>query len=311
MKFSFVVPIYNVEAYLERCIKSIISQTYDDLEIILVDDGSTDSSLEICREYEKKDSRISVYTKVNGGLSDARNYGLAHATGEYVLFVDSDDYVEEKTCEMILPYTEENPDIIQGNAIYTGIKSGLFRNTYKEKGKIYKGFDYLKSLVVIDKMYMAAWLNVYRREFLVSNDLQFKKGILHEDEEFTPRAYLAAERVVDSQIPFYYYFIRENSIMTTKDKRKNAKDMLATAYEYDKMLDKVGDIELKRMMMDLFVVKYLSIYQAGKLSRYGKEYLPKKFIIKHAYRRSTKMKAMLVCISPKLYSWVHSITQKR
>ena len=97
MKFSFVVPIYNVEAYLERCIESIISQTYGDFEVILVDDGSPDSSLEICRKYEKMDDRISVYSKENGGLSDARNYGLARASGEYVIFVDSDDYIDEKT----------------------------------------------------------------------------------------------------------------------------------------------------------------------------------------------------------------------
>lgn len=310
MKFSFVVPIYNVEAYLERCIKSIIAQTYSDFEVILVDDGSTDSSLEICREYEKMDDRISVYSKENGGLSDARNYGLARASGEYVIFVDSDDYIDEKTCEMLLPLTELKPDIIQGNAIREGAGDGVLRRIYMEEGKVYKGSDYMKALALQNQMTMEAWLNICRREFLRDNALEFKKGILHEDEEFTPRLYLTAQRVVDARAVFYHYVIRENSIMTKKDKRKNARDMLGTALSYEKILDDFGDEQLKNRIMDLFVMKYLSTYQAGGLSKYGKEYLPKKFLLRNAHRRKTRLKAILVCISPKLYSFVHALDKK-
>ncbi len=310
MLFSFVVPIYKVEDMLRRCIDSLIAQTYEDIEIILVDDGSPDGSLEICKEYQLRDSRIFVYSKENGGLSDARNYGLERARGDYVIFVDSDDYIDVRTCEMLLPFTKYAPDIIRGNAVREGGGAGMLRHAFMDKDKIYDGAEYLKAMILKKSMTMEAWLNIYRRQFLCNNSLQFKKGILHEDEEFTPRAYLKAERVIDAGVLFYHYVIRENSIMTKKDKRKNACDMLNTAREYEKILDDFGDKQLKNRLMDMFVAKYLSIYQEGALSRYGKEYMPKKFLWKNAHSVKTRLKAAVVCTSPRLYSFVHSLSKR-
>ncbi|MBQ5852329.1 MAG: glycosyltransferase family 2 protein, partial [Lachnospiraceae bacterium] len=99
---SIVVPVYNVEKYLERCVDSLINQTYENIEILLIDDGSKDNSGQMCDEYANKDSRITVYHKENGGLSDARNYGMDRAKGEYIIFIDSDDYVEPNMMEFLI-----------------------------------------------------------------------------------------------------------------------------------------------------------------------------------------------------------------
>lgn len=120
MKFSMIVPVYNVEAYLNRCVDSLINQTYTDIEIILVDDGSTDNCPKICDDYAKKDARVKVMHQKNRGLSDARNKGVKVASSDYVWFVDSDDYIELNACERFAPYTESGYDILLGGELVGG-----------------------------------------------------------------------------------------------------------------------------------------------------------------------------------------------
>lgn len=311
MKFSFVVPIYNVEMYLDRCIMSLVEQTYDDYEVILVDDGSTDHSYNICESYASKYPQIKLYTKENGGLSDARNFGLSKATGEYIIFVDSDDYVDVTTCAALLSYTEQAPDIIRCNALKVENEEGLLRSVYRKNTTPCTGLMYLKEMMTNGQMPMAAWLNVYSLEFLLREQLEFKKGILHEDEQFTPRAFLKAQKVVDAPVVFYYYAIRENSITTQKDKRKNAKDMLSTCYELETIYAELTDEDLKKRLLDSLASKYLSIYQEGNLSRHGKEFLPKKFLRRNAYSSKTRLKFFLVSLSPRLYGYVHTLLTKK
>lgn len=303
--FSVIVPIYNVEPYIKRCVDSLIDQSFSDIEIILVDDESPDNCPAICDEYARADERIKVVHKKNGGLSDARNAGLHVATGRYVIFVDSDDYIEKFACEKFARYTESGIDVLIGDAMVEGGSCGL-EHISPSESRIYGGEEYLKLAMQQRRAPMAAWLNVFRREFLTDNELSFKKGILHEDEEFTPRALMRALSVVVTDICFYHYIIRENSIMTKKDKRKNAKDMLSTAYEYEDMLRSHPDKQLKELILDSLVSKYLGIYQSGDLKRYGKEFLPKGFLLRNAREAKTRLKVWLVCISPKLYSFVHS-----
>ena len=117
-KVSIIVPIYNVEKYIEKCIKSLISQTYCNIEILLINDESTDNSQTICKKYEREDKRIGFYNKKHEGLSEARNYGIQHSKGNYILFVDADDYIESNTIEILLSEMQkENLDIIAGNAV--------------------------------------------------------------------------------------------------------------------------------------------------------------------------------------------------
>lgn len=305
--FSIVIPVYNVENYLDRCVQSIINQTYANIEILLVDDESTDSSAKMCDAYAAQDPRITVIHKENGGLSDARNKGLERARGNYVLFVDSDDYIDRYTCEMFLPYTDQGYDIIAGNGISN---SKSIKLVQKPDAIEYSGKDYMKIALQRGSLPAEAWLYVYKRCFLQNNGLWFKQGILHEDEQFTPRTILCATRIINSQISFYHYLVREGSISTAKDFRKNIADFYDTCVELEQIYAQVTDRALRHLLRDSLVVKYLSLYQRGGLYKYGNGFSHKGFMWRNAYRVKTKMKAALYCICPALYCKINAFLKQ-
>lgn len=305
--FSIIVPVYNVEQYLDKCVRSLMDQTYRALEIILVDDGSPDGCPALCDAYAEEDSRIRVIHKKNGGLSDARNVGIEAATGDYIIFVDSDDYIEPDTCERLLPFAEEGCDVLIGDGVSEGAKRKLSHGWTADRCN---GKQYLKIALQHGSMPMVAWLYVYDRRFLLDNALRFKVGILHEDEEFTPRAFLKANRVVDTGVCFYHYIIREGSITTAKDLRKNGRDLYETCLELKEIYETLEDSELRELLCDSLAVKYLSITQTGRLYRYGKQYIHKKFVRENAYSRKTKLKAWLFSFSPRLYWHINDLTKR-
>lgn len=296
--FSIVVPVYNVEAYLDRCVQSLIGQTFSDIEIILVNDGSTDRSGKMCDEYASQDERIKVLHKQNGGLSDARNRGLDIAIGAYVIFVDSDDYIESNACGNFFHYVAGENDILIGDAIVEG---GTYNLSHIELDGVVSGNVYYKAALKSRRMPIVAWINAYRRDFLISNNLRFKYGILHEDVEFTPRAFLAAQTVVYTKNLFYHYVLRDNSITSKKDQRKNAENLYETCCEHEKRFREIEDIELQELLLDSLVKSYLSLFQAAKLYQYGKDYIHKDFCLRNAYATKTKMKSALLSLSPRLY----------
>lgn len=309
--FSIIVPIYKVEEYLDRCVQSLVNQSYSNIEIILVDDGSPDSCPIMCDQFAENDERIKVVHKHNGGLSDARNKGIEVSTGKYIMFVDSDDYVNTNACELLLTYIVDMPDVIVTDGIVVGnTKTNLLHYPVKQ-GIIYKGKEYVKECVTNGNLPMAAWLNVFRREYLIQEQLSFKTGILHEDEQFTPRALLLAQKVVYSGIAYYNYIIREDSITTKKDKRKNAKDFYSTCLELKAIYEKLDDKCLRTQLLDLLVCKYLSLFQSAKLYQYGEEYIKKSFVINNSYTLKTKMKAILFFVSPPLYWHVNNYIGRR
>lgn len=308
MRFSIIVPIYKVEKYIHKCISTLIGQTYSDIEIILIDDGSPDRCPKICDEYAKLDNRIIVIHKQNGGLSDARNAGLEIATGDYVIFVDSDDYINSDTCERLLKYAETNCDVLIGDATVEGANIEMAH--IQPTMKVYSGIEYLNEAFHADKAPMAAWLNIYKRSFLVENGLRFKQGILHEDEQFTPRILLLATSVIVTGVNFYHYFIRENSITTKGDKRKNATDLYNTCCELEKIYESIEDNELRQKMLDSLSQKCLNMFQVGKLFQYGTQYIYKDFILRNAYLSRTKQKALLYSFSPRLYYYVNVIEKR-
>ncbi len=296
--FSIIVPVYKVENYLDACVQSLINQTFDDIEIILVDDGSPDSCPTRCDVFASTDSRVHVIHQVNMGLSVARNTGLTQAHGTYVIFVDSDDVVDLDTCQQLIPYLNDNADIIVGDGACIGVRKRL---THGNTSNCVTGREYLKTALRRGAMPMAAVLYIYRREFLLENKLLFKPGIYHEDEQFTPRAFLAASKVVESNVSFYYYIVRSNSITTKKDLRKNASDLYDTCLELCSIYEQISDQKLKRLLIDSLVTKYLCLFQSGKLYQYGSTYIHKEFVLQNAKSFRNKLKAVLYVTSPKLY----------
>ncbi|RHV33237.1 glycosyltransferase [Ruminococcus sp. OM05-10BH] len=305
---SVIVPVYKVEKYLSRCVDSLIQKSNISYEVILVDDESPDQCPQICDAYTEKYKQVYAIHKKNGGLSDARNTGMKCARGEYILFVDSDDDIQMDTYDKIGKFIDSfQPDIIVGNAKkIVGDRIEYMQHTSRE-GVEKTGQEFMKTELYNKTMYMAAWLNIYKKDFLQKNKLQFKKGILHEDEEFTPRCFLKAEKVVYMNHFFYNYRIRENSI-TTNSGRKNAEDFFNTCYSLDKIYKKLEDKELKNILENELVDKYLFMFQKCRLYRSEDRYLIKKDFLKgKSMKMKTKIKSQLFLLNPWLYFWVNEI----
>ena len=232
---SVIVPVYNVEKYLERCVKSIAAQTYKDLEILLIDDGSTDKSGEMCDAFQQTDSRIKAFHKQNGGLSDARNYGIEHSAGEFISFVDSDDYIDEKMLETLHRLiTENDADLAVCSAM------DVFEGKEVTQVKEIKEFNLNK---VESYKYMlrgdgipSACNKLYKRQTV--GNVRFPVGKLYEDGFFTPQILKKVEKTAVTSKPLYYYFRRADSI-TTKPFRKGDLDVIEA---YDKCVKQVKEL---------------------------------------------------------------------
>lgn len=215
---SVIVPIYGVEKYLAQCVDSLLAQSYDKLEIILVDDGSPDKCGEICDEYEKKDKRVKVIHKQNGGLSSARNAGLKCATGQYIGYVDSDDYVDPMMYDKMLALIKgEDADIVECSCVTfsDGEKPSL---THDERTERWSGEEALKRLMDYGqyslKPRLAVWTKLFRREIV--EDLQFPDGKIHEDVVYDCRAFLRSKTYIMTKDQLCYHRVRKGSIMQMK-----------------------------------------------------------------------------------------------
>lgn len=198
---SVIVPIYKVEQYLPQCIDSIIDQTYRDLEIILVDDGSPDACGRICDEYAQKDKRIKVYHKENGGLSDARNYGIRMATGEYLGFVDSDDWVEPDMFETLVSTAEEdNADIVSCGFFREASENTVVNSN--DNMKFTNSADLVKALLR-DDISVFVWNKLYQKSCLPQS--AFSKGHVYEDIAIMHKILLMAACGVSISKPLYHY----------------------------------------------------------------------------------------------------------
>lgn len=216
MKFSIVIPVYNVEKYLKDCLDSVVSQTFSGWEAVCVDDGSTDGSAVILEGYALKDTRFKVITQPNGGLSAARNAGLEEATGDYVLFLDSDDWLESNALQ-VLSENLDGEDMLCFSGRRFNEKAKAFNPADELPAKAYEsGLDYFNenALQHRDFAFVCVVLRAYKRTFLAENNLGFKVGIFHEDNLFTPIACFYACRVKQINASLYDYRVRADSIMT-------------------------------------------------------------------------------------------------
>ena len=226
MKYSVIIPVYNVEKYINRCLKSILSQRYDDLEIIVIDNGSTDSSGSICDTYASEYSNISVYHIENHGVGSARNFGLSKARGEFIYFVDSDDYLVGNLFAEFEDKLTPDFDLLVFS-YYNSFEQEMTEKNRTKKILPYNGsydkYDFskiFKDLFLSDMLY-TVWNKFYRREFLIENNISFEKYELGEDVRFNLNAYRNVNKVYLSQDSYYVYVIgRKGSAMSSYNPKR-------------------------------------------------------------------------------------------
>jgi len=240
-KVSVIIPVYNVEAYVEECLVSILKQTMQDWEMICVDDGGTDQSMEIVEKYAAQDERIRIVHQENAGLSAARNHGLRVAEGKYILFLDSDDYLKEETLECLLQKAEEEnlDELFYSASVFYESEEIAERqkmyDTYYKRVNDYLGVWTGRELFVRmnrnKELKPSACLQLLKREFLSKYNLDFYEGIIHEDNLFTTKCLTLAERTGFVNKEFYMRRVREDSIMTNEKGFKNAFGYYVTVRE--------------------------------------------------------------------------------
>lgn len=280
---SVIIPVYNVEEYLEECIDSVLSQTYPYFEIILVDDGSIDKSGSICDEYVLKDNRISVIHQENRGLSEARNAGVEKATGKYIYFLDSDDWILPETFEQLVEkMNSTNADFVffdaksfeDGNP-EKAIKQNYLR--YKEY-KTNSGYNLLKELQENNEYHSAVPLLFIRKKFYDNFNLNFIKGILYEDMVFTYEVFCRAEKAAYINKAFYQRRYRSGSIMTSKKAIRNFRSA-KEIYEHVRIIS-----EKLKVIDDQTAQKYISRCAFNAMNYYKALEGPDKKICKEEYK---------------------------
>lgn len=209
---SLIVPCYKVEKYLPKCIDSLLSQTYSNLEIWLVDDGSPDNCGKICDEYAAKDNRIKVIHKENGGLADARNVAIDQATGEWIVFVDSDDFVSKDYIEILYGLVERNRckvGIAWLHAFNEGTEPSFQQPDYQEM--VFSSMQGIEKMFYQELFDTSAWCKIYHRS-LFEDGIRYPYGLIYEDLHTTYRLFLKADKVAFCNKIIYFYLLRKNSI---------------------------------------------------------------------------------------------------
>lgn len=218
MKFSIIIPVYNKAPYLDSCISSVINQTYKNLEIIIIDDGSTDNSLEICEKYRERDERIELISQPNKGVSVARNLGIQKASGEWIYFLDADDYLELDAFEILMNEIKLNPDI---NIIQFGlnqIKNNQYITFEQPERCIYaNGVDIIKNN---DKQRYVAWLHLIKKSIIIDNNIRFFEDMRHnEDILFMYQVFLSTKNILRIDRSLYNHVISDNSVSRSEIKK--------------------------------------------------------------------------------------------
>ena len=265
-KLSIIIPIYNVEDFLPQCLDSVINQTHPNLEIILVNDGSTDSCGEIGEEYAAKDPRIKVIHKENGGLSDARNAGLKIATGDFISFIDSDDFVAVDFCEKLLETLLENTaDVAECDFLAFENDRDLEKFSTDTKEKI-EVFETEAALELLMKEYFkqTVWNKLYRREVL--GDFEFPVGKINEDEFWTYKVFGNAKKIVKIPDVLYFYRQQEGSIMAQQYSIKRLDGLTALQERIDYMKENFPNLE----NLAIKIFSFGSLWHYQKIDKHSK-----------------------------------------
>ena len=268
-KVSIIIPVYNVEKYIKKCLESLAEQTLQDFEIIIVNDGTKDNSEEIILNYQKEhpEMPIKYYKKENGGLASARNHGVKFATGKYISFFDPDDYLDKDLFKNLEKYMDDNIDVIKFKMQTVDINGKILE---KLDGPVFEkctGEEAFKKLCTFDKFIDPACIYLYKREFFIENNFEYKLRY-HEDFGLTPLIIIQAKSFVSTNIYGYFYLQTEESLTRSKDTKKDiarAKDMLD---HYDNMKQLIDVYEIKKETKEIVKRYYTNsvILKASTLS---------------------------------------------
>lgn len=305
IKYSFIVPVYNTEKYLKKCLNSLVKQTFKDFEIIIVNDGSTDQSFKIINDFKQKYSNIKLIEQKNQGLSIARNNGVKKILGEYLIFIDSDDYVELDLLKQI--------DKNIGDADVLRFQVYEESENYKNKVKVEeKSFDMVDGKTAIKlitnyKYVEPAWCYVYKKEYYIKNKFSFKKGVYHEDFGLIPYVIYKADKVKSIDYTGYHYISRSGSIINCASYEKTIKKAFDMLEQYKELRNKVDVGEKNTDNYFLSYIANCAIVKARTLkTKERKEYIEelKKLkayndILVNSFIR--KIKKLLLMLSPNLY----------
>lgn len=303
---SVVIPVYNVEKYLDDCISSIVNQTFHDLEIIIVDDGSTDSSGTICDQWGMLDCRIRVIHKKNGGLSSARNEGIENATGQYIIFIDSDDIIHQDMLKDLHTCFEKNDCIQIACCGYLEVhsKTEIPSELKKVNSNLFSGPEAaLHMLDPQERLNVVAWNKLYRRSLFKT--IRFPDGYNHEDMYVIPKLLYESEFVSYTKTPYYYHRYNSESIVHKKYSRKSQDEILGVEAMQNfflrvnckkaliktnriylwKLIDhycktKIYLNENKQVLIHEIFDKYQNAYREADLSKY-----PKRDILQFSFFR--------------------------
>jgi len=264
---SIIVPVYNSGQFLEKCVNSLINQTVKDIEIILVNDGSSDNSLEICKNFAEKDERIRVFDQPNSGQSKARNVGLDHAKGRFITFVDSDDWVDLNYYEKLIASADvHQADIACGSIIRERKYSNKFRINYREECVYIKPQAKIDAAKVPDMCYV--WNKVYRASLLNKLHLRFVEGMFFEDVDFVTRAVYFSNKIVTVPNSYYHYWTNMNSTVKTlqkSDKKRadslRSKENVLNFFKEHNLTSKSRNLIKIKCNMKIFGLTLLKSYE--------------------------------------------------
>ena len=312
MLVSVIVPVYNVEKYLERCLNSLIDISLS-YEILLVNDGSNDHSQKICEKYIDKYSFIKLINQDNKGLAGARNTGIKYARGKYIVFIDSDDFIDIGSLSFMCQFIEENNvEIGMFDFRYINEDDTTKMNKYLpyECEGVISGQEYLKKALQLD-LPMMVWKNIYNTQFLKKNSIFFLEGYNHEDEYWSVIALLMAKRVKSKRFVFYNYFINNQGISKNKERgTKNSLDLMKLCIILKRKINemKINDSELVELLHRRIITLFLSsAYKSRIYTRKYKNELGTNFfddlIIKE---KKLYLKVLLFRFSQHLYYFVNT-----
>ncbi len=316
-KVSIIVPVYNVEDYLCECVDSLTNQTYADIEIILVDDGSTDKSGKICDEYASKDLRVHVLHKKNGGQSSARNCGLETASGEYVLFVDSDDYITHDAIEKLISSAEKySADIVQADLLNDAdkMKNPSFRKLPCENTLVSTA-QFLNDKILTQTYDIVPFLYFIRKDYIKGN-LDFCEGYFYEDQLWTMQLLTGDAKIVKIRFPFYYYRMNRPGSTTNHMYLKKGTD---AAYICNRMAENIAsrpsNPNLNAVML-ISAFQFLNVWKrlspADRKTAYNsidKRVFDIALECSSAYGELRK-ELSAFCRNRKLYAWKYDIKQR-